>query len=329
MGYALGWLILVPAWIVLPVTVLDQYVSRVENLVIRFCILVITPTISLFRVTEALYGFAPSYASSSLGQYCLYFCFPLPLVHNSTTGDLVKGVAATPYFIGYLLRLVVTGFYQSLLVCWDILPSYAQGPAAIPDHYFTWHSLSDPLILRESLAIAILFQLYLSTFGVALQWLTTILTGGRQAETLFHNPMMCATSFSDFWGRRWNMAIHQCLKNGVYKPVRALGGGPTLAVICAFTASGLFHEWLLPNVFDRFPNTHGVTLLFFWWQAALLVLEATGIGRVARNWPKPLKTVCVVALGIPVAHWFVDSYWRSDYFVHAELLFPMILPIQQ
>jgi len=123
------------------------------------------------------------------------------------------------------------------------------------------------------------------------------------------------------------MAIHECLKNGVYKPVRALGGSPALAITSAFTASGLFHEWLLPHVFDLYPNSHGPTLAFFWWQAALLILEGTGIGRVAQHWPRPLKTVCVVLAGLPVAHWFVDSYWRSDFFVHAELLFPIVIPI--
>jgi len=328
MGYALGWLVLVPAWIFLPVVLLDQYVSHVDHLLVRFAVLVITPTITLFRVTEALYGFSPSYATKSLGSFCLYFCFPLPMVHDKND-EPVRCAAVTPYLFRFLGRLILTGLYQSLLVSSRGLVyfPYGKGPTMVPDHYFDWESLIDPKIIWDTFAMALLFQLYLSTFGVALQMFTTVITGGLLAEINFQNPMLSADSITDFWGRRWNLAIHRCLKDGVYKPVRALGGSPALAITCAFTASGLFHEWLLPNVFSNYPNTHGVTLIFFWWQAGLLILEGTGIGRIGRNWPRILKTVCVISLGIPVGHWFVDSYWRSQFFVHAELLFPMILPI--
>lgn len=121
--------------------------------------------------------------------------------------------------------------------------------------------------------------------------------------------------------------IHSVLKGGVYKPVRGLGGSPLLALVATFVASGMFHEWLLPNVFDQYPNTHGATLAFFLWQAVLIILEATCLGQMTRNWPRPLKTVIVVLSGVPSAHWFIDSYWRSDLFVHAQTMLPMLLPL--
>ena len=251
-----------------------------------------------------------------------------------------------PHFAAFAYRLVLTGAFQSFFGWRREFPTYGLGLTASTsddagdpnyhytyDHYFHYTSLWNWRIWRDSLLQALLFQLYLSTFGKALQGLTTLVTGGCQTEAIFDNPLLGAQSVSDFWGRRWNRVIHLCLKNGVYKPVRSvLSGGSNdhlakaLAVLASFLASGLFHEWLLPHVFDQYPNTHGTTLVFFIWQAVLLILEGSGAGRFARHWPRPVKTACVVALGLPVAHWFVDSYWRSDFFVHAHLLFPMVLP---
>jgi len=190
-AHLLVWTILVPAWIVFPARFLDESVTRVDHLLTRFCILVITPTVSLFRVTEALYGFAPAYATRSLGAYCFYFCAPLPIHHDPVTLEPVRGsVLGGPHLLGYLHRLLLTGMFQSLFVAdgiasSNVFPTYGQGPASAPDHYFHWTSLYDLQILKDSLLMAILFQCYLSTFGKALQWVTAVTTGGCEAQKLF------------------------------------------------------------------------------------------------------------------------------------------------
>jgi hypothetical protein len=151
---------------------------------------------------------------------------------------------------------------------------------------------------------------------------------------MMDNPMLEATSPSDFWGRRWNLIIHNCLKEGVYKPVRQAGGSPACAVIASFVASGLFHEWLLPVVFydyDKRLRKPGYTLLFFAWNAGLVCLEivlrdSKWLAQVSQRLPKPLRTLLMLLLALPVGHLFCDTYVRSDFFIQGSVAFPMFLP---
>ena len=209
----------------------------------------------------------------------------------------------------------------------DFFPSYGQGPQSTPDGFYDLKSLIDPRFWKESFLMALLFQMYLSTFASSLMLVTTLITG-KKAALFSDNPMLRATSPSDFWGRRWNLLVHKCLKNGVFKPVYYGSGSQLLAVLAAFLASGLFHEWLLPNVFFNYPNSHGPTLLFFMWQAALVILEVLSRPLLANVWlPPALQTAIVVFAGLPPAHWFCDSFWRSQFFVQGQMGLPIILPV--
>lgn len=47
-----------------------------------------------------------------------------------------------------------------------------------------------------------------------------------------------------------------------------------------------------------------------------------------RTMPSSIRTIMVVLLALPVAHWFLDPYARSDFFTDdAQVALPMILPI--
>ena len=86
------------------------------------------------------------------------------------------------------------------------------------------------------------------------------------------NPLLTATSPSDFWGRKWNLIVHSVLKNGVFKPVYNFTYNRPLAVLSCFVASGLFHEWILwckesyqLKLFfcNKIINTHCIMLNLF------------------------------------------------------------------
>lgn len=69
-------------------------------------------------------------------------------------------------------------------------------------------------------AVVLFLTLIFSMYGVAT---ISCLTANMQVcDSKFdRQPLFCATSPSDFWGRRWNSLVHHHLKKGVYKPFRA------------------------------------------------------------------------------------------------------------
>jgi hypothetical protein len=209
-----------------------------------------------------------------------------------------------------------------VLLAVDIIPIYGKGPASTPSRLYDWHALRDFAFLQQTLVMALLFQLYLSCFANGMLFLVALITG-TVPEPFSERPLLCSTSPADFWGRRWNLMIHRALKDGIFRPVIRFTGSKILGVMAAFTASGLFHEHILRVVFHTFPSAHGTTLVFFWWQAALLLVEGW-LGWPPARLPWPLPTAVTVLIGGLPGHWFLDSYWRSDFFVLGQLALPMI-----
>ena len=170
---------------------------------------------------------------------------------------------------------------------------------------------------------------------------------GYQLEPVMKNPLLTSRSPSDFWGRRWNLVVHRVLKGGVFKPVRKYFSRTT-AMIAAFLASGVFHEWLLNTIFSQLPHQldengechaecfqpiYGAAIVFFTWQAGLVGAEimvghTAPFQAMAKTLPLPLRTFLLVCLGIPLAHFFCEPYVRSNFFYHAQPGLPMILRVE-
>lgn len=74
--------------------------------------------------------------------------------------------------------------------------------------------------------------------------MVTSLLVGYKTKQVMYNPILTATTPSDFWGRKWNTVVHGVLKGGVFKPTFRYFGR-TVAVFSTFLASGLLHEWIL------------------------------------------------------------------------------------
>jgi hypothetical protein len=215
------------------------------------------------------------------------------------------------------------------------------------DDWLSLHRFLTWRLYANSLLQALLFQLYLSLYGEGLS-LTSMAVSGYQTQPLMLNPLFESTSPSDFWSRRWNRLVHHVLKNGVFKPVLKYHS-KTMAVIVTFLASGIFHEWLLWAIFTPtkgqrdpetgecssscFQPTYGRAIVFFLWQALLIAIEMT-LGRtqvfcvLGNSLPSLLRTFLIICLGIPVAHFFTEPYFRCEFFFpQGAPALPMILRV--
>ena len=63
---------------------------------------------------------------------------------------------------------------------------------------------------------------------------------GFDCRPLFRAPIL-SESFSEFWGRRWNLAFSEMTSIALYKPLGGILGRPG-ALVAAFLFSGLLHE---------------------------------------------------------------------------------------
>ncbi|KAI3851155.1 hypothetical protein MKX03_021513 [Papaver bracteatum] len=98
----------------------------------------------------------------------------------------------------------------------------------------------------------------------------------------FGDYVFLSTSFSDFWGKRWNVMTSRILKSIVYEPVRHVikgSWGVYIAILVTFFVSGLMHELLIFYVFRKQPCWD--VLVFF-------VLH--GIGAAVENKLKRFPT---------------------------------------
>jgi hypothetical protein len=164
---------------------------------------------------------------------------------------------------------------------------------------------------------AVLFQLYLQTFCQGMMFFFSLLCR-YQVKPVVNNPVFASTSPSDFWGRRWNLLVHQGLKNGVFKPAHLCGGlSKTAAVTVTFFVSGIVHEWLLIALHAPMPHqqgqvdhvvsvVYGSQTMFFAWQGLLVSIEAM-VGhwpmfmKMDQILPMPVRTALIIATGIPVS----------------------------
>lgn len=118
-----------------------------------------------------------------------------------------------------------------------------------------------------------------SMAGVAI--IPAILTGVQYDDDVTDYPLICSTSPSDFWGRRWNNLIHDSLKQGVYKPVRWYGKSRTVAFLAAFFASGLIHEYVWVLLFHQTTNQQSELLQLGEVSSCCAVLPDMGISTTA------------------------------------------------
>ena len=233
----------------------------------------------------------------------------------------------------FLTLVFALGMYSSWMVTFEHLCvySYDDGYVGAPsaddnDDWYSFHRLFTWQLYGNNLFQAILFQLYLQTYCEGLMFFFSLLCG-YEIKPVMNNPVFASRSPSDFWGRRWNLLVHNALKNGVFKPAHRYVS-KTAAVAATFLVSGIFHEWLLIALHAPMAHqqvdaeqsgsgshshcsncvsvVYGSATIFFAWQGILVSIEAL-VGQFAmftkldKILPMPVRTALIIASGIPVS----------------------------
>jgi hypothetical protein len=160
---------------------------------------------------------------------------------------------------------------------------------------------------------------------------------GYLTKPTFINPLWASTSPTDFWGRKWNLMIHNILKGGAFLPARKFVSTP-VAVLLSFVASGLIHDYVWVAIFyhhghQKDPDT-GVCnncfspiplklTAFFLWNGIVMMLEKP-LGKLPPfTWfarlPLPLLSTLVVFTALPVSHWYTGDWVVGGYFADFTL----------
>eukprot|EP00573_Skeletonema_grethae_P002317 CAMPEP_0201687430 /NCGR_PEP_ID=MMETSP0578-20130828/1500_1 /ASSEMBLY_ACC=CAM_ASM_000663 /TAXON_ID=267565 /ORGANISM="Skeletonema grethea, Strain CCMP 1804" /LENGTH=436 /DNA_ID=CAMNT_0048171587 /DNA_START=55 /DNA_END=1365 /DNA_ORIENTATION=+ len=313
----------------------------IKNKVIKFLFGIASLT-TAFRCSEAIFGFLPLHVENSLWNVIVYNAFPVECKFDKQGAIKSTWANVCSYIRNFGASCCVLGMYCSLLVLYDYkLYPTEEGPELRDVSLYNalnWHQLAN------NFSIAILFQMYLTTFSYAINAVTSLF--GLVQIPMMLNPIFESTSLSDFWGRRWNLVVHGFLKRGVYKPVRTKYSR-LAAATAAFLASGFFHEWLLSVTlypdYDSigectppscFRPGYGRNTLFFVWNAALIGIEYAVSGAAVfkllkTHLPLTIISLLVTCTALPVAHWFTNDYVRTDFFHDGQLGWPIIVRLDE
>jgi alginate O-acetyltransferase complex protein AlgI len=129
---------------------------------------------------------------------------------------------------------------------------------------------------------------------------------GVDCRPLFRAPLL-ATSLSEFWGRRWNLAFSEMTAIGIYRPLEGRVGRRA-ATAAAFLGSGLLHELAI-----SVPVLAGVglPLLYFALHGGLVLIEKRlerGGSPINRSpWVGWMWTLAWLVLPLPILFhpWFL------------------------
>lgn len=359
--------VILPFWIVCPYCAIQLLDLR--HLIFKFAVGVVVPILTLLRTTEgtrerkdgrfwsvcskwsipsiltllsvcfclALYGFTPKYATKSASRFVLYFSCPVILAPDKE-GELVKVPFSKTlqYLKAFLTLLFALGMYSSWMVTFEHLCVYSYdgydgAPSADDnDDWYSFHRFFTWQLYGNNLFQAILFQLTLQTYCTGLMFFFSLLCGS-EIKPVMNNPVFASRSPSDFWGRRWNLLVHNALKNGVFKPARRYVS-KTAAVAATFLVSGILHEWLLIALHAPMAHqqvdaeqsgsgsqcsncvsvVYGSATIFFAWQGILVSIEAlvghwSMFTKLDKILPMPVRTALIIASGIPVSWKMTDA----------------------
>jgi len=326
--YLIGFGIVCPLLLTYPFWIINAL--EIKNGLLRFSLGAILPVTSMFHCTEAMFGFSPHSVETSFRKYVLYYISAVEIVFDEKTNKVVK--ASWPDILSraktFAYNVLITGAYHSIMqrVQYQPFENHTNANTLSFSELDLFHGIFDWKLTLNNLASTIMLQLYISTFASALCFILSALLRVKTCVAM-HNPLLLSSSPSDFWGRRWNMIIHKCLKRGVFKPVYRYST-KSIAVWATFIASGLMHEYLLIVICDT-PD-FGKQTAFFIWNAIIVTLEhffgkAFIFQWIHNTMPKPVVGVLVVCTVMPITHWFLHPLTKNSLQEHSEFAFPMVV----
>jgi Membrane bound O-acyl transferase family len=319
---------IIPALLYLPFPYIEFFDIRGQCL--RLCLSAV-PITSTLKCLEAMYGFAPDNATSTLRDFLKHFSFiHYPKIDNETkkmvSTSVTSIVNSALHHIKYTLAY---GIVFSILKPYEFEPFPSKHQST---DFFVAITVKDLLNnFVAAITLSFMLEFTMNGIGIIIQAI-----GGFETEAIVDNPMLASISPSDFWGKRWNLLIHRGLKQGIYKPNRYITGSRNFSTFITFLASGLLHEYVWAVLFlknSREPNRyippHGKNILFFGWNGCLLLIEHL-VGRARWNQlvgskPRLLVGLLVVMTALPIGHLFTGDMIRGGFFDSLIPLFPMIV----
>lgn len=351
-AYFLCYAVIIPIMYSTPVILFVTL--GIQNQFMRFCIAAMHPLTCMMKASGAAHGFTPKDATTSLSNFVFWFISPFPMVYDkkldkpapATSQDLVE------LLTNFLKFLVIFGLFESgVRVFHDelrVITHKAHGPLG-PDS--DWYSLSRTLSLQNALyphfavyGFTIIFIFSVLSFGLGG---TQLLLTWKKVETFVDNPAFTSRSMSDFWSSKYNAAMSDCLKIGVFKPVRSVG--PTwAAVVATFFVSGLLHEGLVlamtaplddregcysdpegnkHKVECHIPQLFGATV-FLVYVGFVVAIEKIFLKDIKVPLPSWVIGPFICLIMSFVGHWFIEPYWNSMVLDSGMILFFFVKPIK-
>jgi hypothetical protein len=159
-----------------------------------------------------MYGTSPDFVETSMWNYCLYYCAIIPFRFDPKTGKTIKAERAeiirksTGLFWIYLLTMLAYSIVVPLE--YAPFPSPKGGPQSWPSSFldlFHWGYILNNFVAAYITSLS----LTSASLGVGLG--ISLLTGTSTIDAM-DSPLFKSSSPSDFWGRRWNLVVHDLFK---------------------------------------------------------------------------------------------------------------------
>lgn len=333
-----GYGLVIPIWAIAPYYVFE--LCDFQNVYVRF-ILSLVPILIMFRTAAVVHGFVPAHTTKSVTAFLFYYALPLPSIYDEKKQQYVKSTIARKMHLvksllmlnlisGVWISLYASNYFPSLFPTIGSQPVYDNWypPSA---QFFTDWFLNPRQVYLNFMTVS-LYSTYMTMFAAGLQLLQEVVCGIQTIEVM-DNPIRQAKTPAEFWGKRWNVLIHDALKNGVYKPCRALvpgSKGNLLGVYMTFFMSAVFHEYMLVLMFPlhgKYQPLRGFCFLFFHVHAFWVALDMT-LTRKSTFLQEHREIVKFVwaYLFLTIIHWFTAPYADSNVFAHGA---PMLFTIKE
>ncbi|GMH70274.1 hypothetical protein TrLO_g1624 [Triparma laevis f. longispina] len=182
-------------------------------------------------------------------------------------------------------------------------------------------------LLLNNLLCAIMTQEVLTFLGSIwrLALAPTICT-----KPMMKHPLFLSQGIREFWGRRWNLLVHDSLKRSVHKPLKGVVSIKS-SYLAVFAASAALHEYyfyliLMNN--EKATYVPGKVSIFFLWNGILCALEPHVISIYKRTKlppiPREFVTAITVLSALPLGGLFTDDWREGGIFNDVVVLAPTI-----
>ena len=204
--YLVGYGIIIPVACYFPFILLE--LLALQSRFVRLC-LVTTPNMVVFRCIEAMHDTSPAVVETSLGHYVAYYTSLFDFFWDEKTKSREK--ISAKELGDKLYRIACHFLFVSCMTSYLLHVDFKPFPSDVQvDRFHMASALFAPGHLLNNYLYALLLF-----FTLALGWNMAALSlnvQGYRTVIPFHNPMFTSKSASDFWGKKWNVTIHQILK---------------------------------------------------------------------------------------------------------------------